>query len=152
MTEVNSHTRIAELKERIAELQLKVREAQDKLTLIRGRSDPTETQAKFQYRIADAKKWLNEAVLNLQKAKADLIKLSGVTGGDPRWDLIRDAWRYLQKLEDRGIDLGQDGAQLLNDIEFHIPASKLLEVDQQKRNGGVVCDTAQGPCACGATH
>jgi len=122
--EENGLDRVAELKAKVDELKAAVRNAQDELTRIRGSAQPRGSG--YWDRVAAAKKHWNECVRKLQAAKTDLVRVTGTTGSDPRWTLIRDAWRLLQRLEDQGIDLGEDGRKLLDDIEFHVPTAKLL--------------------------
>lgn len=122
--EPRDQDRVAELKLVVDEWKAKVRDAQDALTLIKGQSRPGDND--YWSRFHKAKAHWNECVKQLQRAKTDLHRVSGTTGSDPRWGLIRDAWRFLQRLEDAGVDLGADGRKLLDDIEFHIPTSKLV--------------------------
>ena len=63
----------------------------------------------------------------MQQKKLELTKLCGTTGSDPRWDLVRRAYAVLTRLDDAGVDIGEHGAKLLDDIEFHVPQSKLSE-------------------------
>ncbi len=120
--------RVAELKARVDEAKAAVRDAQDKLTAIRGSVDPNGSgKNNYWPRFHAAKKHWNDCVKRLQEAKTDLIRVTGTTGSDPRWALIADAWRLLQRLEDSGVDLGEDGRALLDAIEFHIPTSKLTK-------------------------
>ena len=114
--------RVVELKARVDGLKAEVRAAQDALTLIRGQGEPG---VRNWGRLHAAKRHWNECIKRLQQAKTDLVRVSGTTGSDPRWVLISGAWRLLQRLEDSGVDLGEDGRKLLDDIEFHIPQSKL---------------------------
>jgi hypothetical protein len=116
--------RVAELKARVDDLKAKCREAQDTLTLIKGTADPSGRN-NYWKRFHAAKKHWNDCVRQLQEAKTDLVRATGTTGSDPRWHLIAEAWRLLQRLEDHGVDLGEDGRKLLDEIEFHIPTSKL---------------------------
>jgi hypothetical protein len=117
--------RVAELKARVDELKAAVRDAQNELTLIKGSAEPDGGKHYWQ-RLHAAKKSWNDCVRRLQEAKTDLVRVTGTTGSDPRWSLISDAWRLLQRLEDSGVDIGEDGRKLLDEIEFHIPASKLV--------------------------
>jgi hypothetical protein len=117
--------RVAELKAIVDERKHAVREAQDALTAVRGSSDPNG-RTTYWPRFHAAKRHWNDCVRRLQEAKTDLVRVTGTTGSDPRWELIRDAWRLLQRLEDSGVDLGEDGRKLLDEIEFHVPSSKLV--------------------------
>lgn len=118
--------RVAELKSRVDQCKADVREAQDALTLIKGSADPSGKN-NYWARFHTAKKKWNDCIRKLQEAKTDLVRVTGTTGSDPRWELIRDAWRLLQGLEDSGVNLGEDGRKLLDEIEFHIPTSKLVD-------------------------
>jgi len=116
--------RVAELRDEVERRKAAVREAQDELTRVRGQAHPSGKLYWDNFHAAK-RRWA-DSVQKLQAAKNDLIRVCGTTGSDPRWDLIRDAWRLLQRLEDSGVDLGDDGRKLLDDIEFHVPTSRLL--------------------------
>ena len=74
-----------------------------------------------------SKKELHAAVADLQAAKATLVRLSGTTGSDPKWVLLREAWHVLTALDEAGIDIGERGHALIDEIEFHVPLAKLHE-------------------------
>ncbi len=67
----------------------------------------------------------------LAQAKLELTELSGTDGGDPKWKLLVRAWRVLNELEEAGIEIGEKGRALLDDIEFHVPHSKLHEPETE---------------------
>ena len=67
----------------------------------------------------------------LGEAKAELSKLSGTTGGDPKWAMLVTAYRVLHRLDEAGTDIGKDGQKLLDDLEFHVPLAKLAEAIEQ---------------------
>jgi hypothetical protein len=117
--------RIQELKAQVEDLKAAVRDAQSKVTVAKGQSIPGDKG--YWRRVNDAKDVHNKCLKRLADAKADLAKVAGTTGSDPRWALISGAWRLLQRLEDGGVDLGEDGRKLLDDIEFHIPMAKLTQ-------------------------
>jgi hypothetical protein len=118
-----SMERVQELKARVEEMKAAVRDAQSSVTVAKGQSMPGDKG--YWKRVNDAKLHWNKCLKQLADAKADLVKVTGTTGSDPRWGLISSAWRLLQRLEDSGVDLGDDGRKLLDDIEFHIPMAKL---------------------------
>ena len=120
--------RVAELKIVLEERRANVAKAQDYLAQLKAHGSPRErVDAPNGYwsRVRAAKRHLSECLERLRAARADIVRVSGTTGSDPRWTLIRDAWRLLQRLEDDGVDLGEDGQKLLDEIEFHVPASRL---------------------------
>ena len=84
------------------------------------------------------KKEFTGALAELGAAKADLTKLSGTGGGDPRWNLLRKAWLLLNRMQESGVDIGDEGQELIDDIEFHVPAAKLqaaIEEDTNSKEG-----------------
>lgn len=85
------------------------------------------TSPQYWRKKSELKKRFNEAVSHLNVAKNELRALSGTGGGDPKWELIREAYRVLIRLEEAGIDIGERGSALLDSITFHVPASKLEE-------------------------
>lgn len=80
------------------------------------------------WRALDAHRKEHRQVLaQLRTAKIDLAKLSGTTGTDPKWQLIARGWSVLIGLENAGVDIGERGRALVEDIEFHVPNAKLEE-------------------------
>lgn len=53
-------------------------------------------------------------------------------------------------------EIGKHGRELLGAAKVAKSWTKYMEVKREDepygRNGGVVCDTNKGPCACGAWH
>lgn len=76
---------------------------------------------------SERKKALASAQEKLREAKAELTRLAGTTGSDPRWTLLREAWHVLSALDEAGVDIGERGHALIDDIEFHVPHAKLHE-------------------------
>lgn len=74
------------------------------------------------------KKEHQAAIEELRAAKAVLVRLSGTDGSDPKWALAREAWHVLNELDERGVDIGERGQALLDEIEFHVPLSMLHAV------------------------
>lgn len=64
--------------------------------------------------------------------KAELRKLSEATGGDPRWKLIRDAYRAITRLDEAGVEIGEDGRAFLDSAEFHCPMAQLMPRDGEE--------------------
>lgn len=123
MSEPKHNQRAIDVKVRVEELKTLVRTLQDQLPQAKADANLGKRGGWPEY--SSLKRRWTTAVNDLGKAKADLVKLSGTTGGDPRWELCQRAWRVLNRLDEAGIDIGDDGHQLLDDIEFHVPASKL---------------------------
>ncbi len=72
------------------------------------------------------KQELTKASENLRTAKTDLRRLSGTTGSDPKWGLIAEAYFVLEDLEEAGVDIGEKGHKLMDEIEFHVSPSRLV--------------------------
>lgn len=123
--------RVADAKVRVEELRRHVRTLQDELANL-----PKPPAKGFERSMSDAfwekRKTLRGAWIKacneLGEAKAELAKLSGTNGSDPKWALIAGAWRVLNRLDEAGVDIGEDGRALLDSIAFHVPLSKLEDV------------------------
>jgi hypothetical protein len=120
--------RVAELKAELDRCKAEVRAAQEALSGLRGRAEAGGRGGWPEYRAA-RKRW-EDALRARSEAQLALVRVTGTTGSDPRWTLIRDAWRILNRLQDAGVDIGEDGEKLMNDIEFQVPASKLVELKE----------------------
>lgn len=118
-----SDDRAKDVKRRVEALKVDVLRLQSELPELRMRAEGRLPGGWTAYN--EKKKAWTAAMTQLCEAKAELRELSGTTGGDPKWDLIRVAYRVLTRLDEAGIDIGTEGAQLLADIEFHVPTSKL---------------------------
>jgi hypothetical protein len=119
--------RTAELKAAVDKCKAEVRDAQEALEGLKGRAHAGARGGWAEFERAK-RRWKN-ALRALSEAKVALIRVTGTTGSDPRWLLIRDAWRVLNRLQESGIAIGGDGEKLLDEIEFHVPASKLIELE-----------------------
>lgn len=89
----------------------------------------------------NAKKDWQAAITELKAAKLKLARLEGSTGGDPKWALLREAWHVLNEIDERGVDIGERGHALLEEIEFHVPAAKLQE--DIERAAPLACDATK---------
>lgn len=124
---VRSNERIVEVKARIDALKDECLKVQASLPLARGAAQQLHADGWSSRRaFVAAKDRLRKLQLDLRAAKLELTKLSGTTGTDPRWALLAKAYHVLQRLEEGGVDLGDDGRALCDDIEFHVPAHRLL--------------------------
>lgn len=130
MMAFNGNERVLEVKGRVEALKVLVRQLQSELADAKPLTEGQwPRQAGTWQRYQRLKTEWRTAVDRLGAAKLELSKLSGTSGGDPRWALLREAWRVLNELEERGVELGERAEALMNDIEFHVPLSKLHEGD-----------------------
>lgn len=123
--------RMVEVKERVEELKGKVVALQSSL----GDKNMVDDRG----RRLSAGEWnrqrqllkvqLANATEELREAKSELRKLSGTTGSNPLWEVVRKAYRVLLRLEEAGVEIGEDGREAMETIEFHVPFSKLEESD-----------------------
>lgn len=102
-----------------------VRDLNLEMQLAKGRSTTTWRQ------MAARKEDFNRACSALKDAKIKLVKLSGTTGHDQRWILVTRSYAVLCKLDEAGVDIGEIGRKLIEDIEFHVPLSKLEAAIQE---------------------
>jgi hypothetical protein len=117
-----------EAKIRVEGLRASVAAAMAQVAEARDRAKGTFPRRDSLYQAySDRKKALASVQAQLREAKDELVKLSGTQGGDPKWDLIREAWHVLSALDEAGIDIGERGHALIDDIEFHVPHSRLHE-------------------------
>lgn len=112
-------TRVEGLKTRVRNLQLSLQQAKETA------EGQWPRQAGTWKTYQDTKKDHARAVTELSAAKLELTRLSGTTGHDPRWRLLREAWHVLNDLEEQGVKLSERAEALIDDIEFHVPHSKL---------------------------
>ena len=124
----NDRDRVIETKTRVEAIKVRVRALQVSLADAKALAEGQWPRQAGTWGAYQRKKreW-QEAVNELGAAKLELTKLSGTSGGDPRWALLRKAWRVLNELEERGVVLGDRGEALMEDIEFHVPLAKLHE-------------------------
>jgi hypothetical protein len=118
--------RVTEVKARVEALKTRVRTLQAQLpeAKIAAEGAYPRNESRWAYYRRLKKDWLT-ATNELSVAKVELTKLCGTTGGDPKWDLIREAWHVLVGLDEAGVDIGDRGHALIDEIEFHVPANKL---------------------------
>ena len=128
---VQAHGRILEVKTKVEDLKARVRDLQADLPSYRQRADRGERGAADKYR--EMKRRLAMATDELKLAKTELVALSG-NPSDPKWSLIVEAWRVLEAVAASGVDIGERGQKLLEDIEFHVPPEKLL-ADEEEGEG-----------------
>ena len=114
--------RLLAVKTKMEALKVRVRELQAELPQYKADAEMGRRGGWTKYR--EMKQRWQAAVDQLGQLKLELIALSG-TGSDPKWGLIAEAWRILDALEESGVDIGERGRKLLDDIEFHVPMSKL---------------------------
>ena len=118
--------RIFEVKSRVEALKTKVRTLLEQVSDAKVVLESKWPRSKHDFQThARAKAALRVAQNELANAKLELTKLSGTTGGDPRWKLLRETWHVLNELEERGVELGDRAEALLEEIEFHVPAAAL---------------------------
>lgn len=120
--------RVPEVKARVESLKARVRTLQAALGEARALAEgqwPRQPRTWQAYQ--QAKRDYASALNDLSAAKVELTTLSGVTGSDPRWRLLCEAWYVLSTLDEAGVDIGERGHALIDDIEFHVPHSKLHE-------------------------
>ena len=125
---VSPDQRIIDTKARVEALKCTVRDLQSALTDAKALAEGQWPRRPGTWQTYQRlKKEWQRAVNDLSAAKVELTKLSGTTGSDPRWQLLREAWHVLSAIEESGVDIGERGHALLDDIEFHVPHSKLHE-------------------------
>ena len=121
--------RVGEVKARVEALKTKVEEAQARVAEASALARGSYPRRDSLWRDFERRKreW-TAVVTELRKAKAELASLSGTNGSDPKWKLICEAWHVLSALDEAGVDIGERGHALIDDIEFHVPHSKLFDV------------------------
>lgn len=118
--------RLIAAKTHVEAMKTRVRELQAALSEAKQLAEGQWPRQPATWRAYQSKKKEWQAALNdLSDAKLELVRLSGTSGGDPRWILIREAWHVLNELDERGVVLGERGEALMDEIEFHVPHSKL---------------------------
>jgi len=125
---MSDHDRILDVKARIEELKGLVLDVQNQLSdrnMVDGRGKRMAF-LDWNARKQDLKKKHAELLDRLRAEKHELRKLSG-TGEDPKWELIKKAYVILSQLDEQGVDIGERGHALIDDIEFHVPFAKLQE-------------------------
>lgn len=121
-----SNARVVEVKVRVEELRAKVRTQMEAVA-----DAKIAYESQWPRRHHDRQTWdrAKKALVLLQNqlanAKLELTKLSGTTGHDPKWRLLREAWHILNEFEERGIEIGERAEALLDEIEFHVPHAAL---------------------------
>lgn len=113
--------RVDALKAEVTALMARVAEARD---LARG-TVPRRQSLWSAYE--QSKRALASSQEKLREANSELVRLAGTTGSDPRWTLLREAWHVLSRLDEDGVDIGERGHALIDEIEFHVPHAKLHE-------------------------
>lgn len=125
MTYVIHNERVKEVKIKVDGLKASVTAIMAQVAEARDRTIPRRESLWLAY--DERKKALASVQEKLREAKAELVRLSGTTGSDPRWTLLREAWHVLSALDEAGVDIGDRGHALIDDIEFHVPHAKLHE-------------------------
>lgn len=125
----DSRERVLQVKEEIERLKGQVLEFQNHLSDknmvdVTGRRLPF---AEWNRRRQDFKVKYAETLELLRTRKQELRKLSGTSGTDPKWELIKRAYVLISNLDESNVDIGDKGRALLDEIEFHVPMSKLEE-------------------------
>ncbi len=119
-------------KARVEDLKNQVRQLQGKIAEAGALAKGTWPRRRSLFDEYDRlKKQLPPLVAKLGEAKRELSELSGTDGGDPKWKLAVRAWRVLNELEEAGVEIGEKGRALLDDIEFHVPLAKLHEPETE---------------------
>ena len=115
--QLQAKTSVERRKARIAQLQAQMREMAQKVS-----STP-----RYWHERRMLQSQLTKEIALLSEDKIRLSTLCGTTGNSPKWLLTARAYRLLSRLEDQGVDIGEEGEQLLSDIEFHMPLAQLQE-------------------------
>ena len=125
----DSRERVLVVKEEIERLKGQVLELQNRLSnknMVDGQGRRLAF-TEWNRRRQELKQEHSQLLEKLRGAKQELRKLSGTTGTDPKWDLVKRAYVVLSDLDEKSVDIGEKGRLLLDEIEFHVPMAKLQE-------------------------
>lgn len=126
---LESRERVLQVKEEIERLKGQVLELQNLLS-DKNMVDVTGRRLPFHEwnrRRQEFKTKYSSLLEHLRERKQELRKLSGTGGTDPKWELVKRAYALISALDEKNIDIGDKGRELLDEIEFHVPMSKLEE-------------------------
>lgn len=114
--------RLTEAGCQLQEAKARVREVQEELAALNGTPDVLG----FWKRKQDIKKRLAFALRCLDERKVEVRALSGGSGTDPKWVLLAKCHRVLTRLDEADVDIGEDGQDVLDQIEFHVAPALLM--------------------------
>lgn len=120
-------------RERVDKLKARIRDIQAQMP--QAKADAVTGMRHGWQGLDNLKKRLRQTLDEYAGAKADLIRLCGTTGADPKWELLSKTWVVLSRLEESGVDIGEMGRDIVTDIEFHVPASKLKMAIEKADSG-----------------
>ncbi len=112
--------RANELRTRIAELNIDLEDR----NMVDGRGHRL-TPAEAYDRKQTIKRTIVRTEGELAQVRADLRRYSSV-GRDPTRALLARAYQILDGLDEQGVDIGERGIELLEDIEAHVPPEMLV--------------------------
>lgn len=126
MSEPLREDRIAEIKAEVTVRKHRVRDLHQCLTELKWRRKRM-VRGQWAHEHARLKSELDQATLDLEQSRQQLVEISGTDQISPKTGLLIRAFWVLEGLDAAGVDVGRDGLELLEDITTHLPADLLAQ-------------------------